>query len=72
MDQSDGVAMTIIGVVTLIAGIWLKDQWMNRGGWVSLDPLGWLLIAIGAAVAIIGIWMWTSQPSKTRKKFTAR
>lgn len=60
MEQSDGVAMTIIGVVTLIAGLWLKEQWMQRGGWVSLNPVGWLLIVIGAAVAIIGIGIWTS------------
>ena len=64
MEQSDGVAMTIIGVVTLIAGFWLKEQWIKRGNWVSLNPLGWLLIAIGAAVTILGIWMWTSSPKR--------
>lgn len=62
MEKSDGVAMTIIGVVTLIAGFWLREQWIQRGGWVSLNPVGWLLIAIGAAVTIIGIGIWDLSP----------
>lgn len=73
MGQSKGVTVTIIGVVILIAGLWLKDQIIITykkiviypGAEVSvpvithLDPYGWLLIAIGAAIAILGIGMWT-------------
>lgn len=73
MGQSEGVTVTIIGVVILIAGLWLKDQIIITykkiiypGVEVSvpvithLDPYGWLLIAIGAAVAILGIGIWTT------------
>lgn len=69
-----GVTATIIGVVILIAGFWLKDQLIITyhkeiiypGVSISvptityLDPYGWLLIAIGAAIAILGIGIWTS------------
>lgn len=65
MEQSDGVAMTIIGVVTLIAGFRLKEQLIQQNySWVS-NPYGWLLIAIGAAVAILGIGIWTSSAHRS-------
>jgi len=74
-EDSRGAKVTIIGVVILIAGFWLREQWIVTDKEVypgisipfptSLNPYGWLLIAIGAAVAIFGIWMWTS-PSTRR------
>jgi len=73
MGRFEGVTVTIIGVVILIAGLWLKDQIIITykkiiypGAELSvpvithLDPYGWLLIAIGAAVAILGIGIWTT------------
>jgi len=72
MGQFKGVTVTIIGVVILIAGFWLKDQIiitckenpyfpeMPFPVITHLDPYGWLLIAIGAAIAILGIGIWTS------------
>lgn len=82
MGQFKGVTVTIIGVVILIAGLWLKDQiiityekiTIYPGAEVSipvithLDPYGWLLIAIGAAIAILGIGIWTTSGRARIKK----
>ena len=91
MGQFKGVKVTIIGVVLIMAGIWLTGQWIitqkeiapgvSIPSVTSLAPYGWLLITIGAAVAILGIWMWTSpmlefkapaKPPKTRRQKITR
>lgn len=71
--QFKGVKITIIGVVLIIIGLWLREQVIvttqpvEIGGitlevpkYISLNPYGWILIAIGATVLILGIWKWTS------------
>jgi uncharacterized membrane protein len=70
-----GVQLTITGVFLVIFGAWLKGQYYVRSetrelygipytiptSVTSLEPYGWLLIAIGVAVTILGIWKWSSQ-----------
>jgi len=66
-----GVKIIIIGVIILIAGFWLSQKvivtyeevkipglptYRYPTGYFSLNPYGWLLIAIGASIAIFGIW----------------
>lgn len=77
MSQFKGVKVTIIGVILIIMGNWVGGQWIVTGHteiipgtgvtiptYTSLNPVGWLIIAIGAAVTILGIWMWTSSPKQ--------
>lgn len=77
--ESKGVMATIAGVVLIIFGFWLKDEiWITSyeiqpytgikiaTDWIVLEPYGILLIAIGAAVLILGIWLWTSSAHKPK------
>jgi hypothetical protein len=72
--QFGGVKLTIVGVVVVLIGIWVHGLYYTTyttqyimgypvtypSGVISLSPLGWLLIIVGAAVTILGIWKWTS------------
>lgn len=60
-DPFGGVIMTIVGVFILLGGLYFKDKIIVRDfGWTSLEPLGYLFIAIGLAFMIFGIYSWTS------------
>jgi hypothetical protein len=65
-----GVQLTIGGIIAIIFGLWLKEKMIIQYeemygmqipvGYTSLEPFGWMIIAIGVAVTIFGIWKWST------------